>query len=264
MARQTARLVWFPTPGEVARGQSKTTTPKPYDHMNADIIRKLEMLKRVNTFILENPITPTIIRATAAHAEIVTSITALETAAASQDTGLGEAGSGVDVRVTTSTALRQYLRNVARTGRSLEVDHPGISATFQLPASGSYPALIARTRSIIAAATPIQAAFVEAGLSATFLSDLQALLTAFETATGQKHAGGITRSEGTTTLNVVAVQGVRAVRRLDASVRNQHRTVPGKIAAWTQASHIERAPRRKDTPAPTSAPAPAPAEPPQT
>jgi hypothetical protein len=92
--------------------------------------------------------------------------------------------------------LREYLKNLGRTARTLENDHPGISPTFRLPESGSYPALIAKTEAVIAAATPLQAAFVDTGLPATFPTELQALLTAFENATNQKHDGSITHGEG--------------------------------------------------------------------
>ena len=76
---------------------------------------------------------------------------ALEAAARDQTAGLGASEGGVDLRVTTAGELREYLKDVNRTARTLESDHPGISPTFRLPKSGSYPALIARGRAIIEA-----------------------------------------------------------------------------------------------------------------
>jgi hypothetical protein len=212
--------------------------------MTADTIRKLDMLKRVNRFIVEHSTTSTVPRAAAAHAEVVTIITALEAAARDQATGLGESEGGVDLRVTTARELREYLKDVNRTARALETDHPGISPTFRLPKSGSYPALIARARAIIEAATPIQASFVDAGLPPTFLAELQSLLTAFENATSQKHDGRIARVLGTATLKAKANLGVNAATNLDACVRNHFRGNPEMLAAWAHARRIERAPRR--------------------
>jgi hypothetical protein len=212
--------------------------------MTANTNRKLDMLKRVKRFILENPITPAIPRLTAAHTEVVNTITALETAAENQVAGSGQSEGGVDVRVTKARELREYLKNVGRTARALEKDHPGISPTFRLPRSTSYPALIAKTQAVIAVATPLEADFVDAGLPATFLTELQALLTAFENATNQKHEGGITQVQGTAALKAKANLGVKAATRLDASVRNHFRGNPEMLAAWKHARRIEKAPVR--------------------
>jgi hypothetical protein len=222
--------------------------------MNAKSTRKLDMLKRVDRFIVEHPITPAIPRLTAAHTEVTTIITALEAAAANQITGSGQSEGGVDLRVTTARDLREYLKNVGRTARMLEKDHPGISPTFRLPRSGSYPALLAKGQAIIAAATPLQADFVDAGLPATFLTELQALLTAFENATNQKHEGGITRVLGTAALKAKANLGVKAATDLDACVRNHFRNSPEMLVAWSHARRIERAPVRSDET--TTSPAP--------
>jgi hypothetical protein len=230
--------------------------------MNAKTTRKQDMLKRVNRFILENTITPAIPRLTAAATEVTNVITALETAAQNQVAGSGQSEGGVDVRVTTARDLRNYLKNVNRTARILETDHPGISPTFRLPASGSYPALIAKTQAIIAAATPLQAAFVDAGLPGTFLTELAALLTAFQNATNQKHDGGITQVLGTAGLEATASRGVKAARDCDACVRNHFRNNPEVLAAWAHARRIEKDPVRNSestTPPASSSGAPAPA-----
>jgi hypothetical protein len=129
----------------------------------------------------------------------------------------------------------------------------GISPTFRLPRSGSYPALMASAQAIIAAATPLQAAFVDAGLPGTFLTELAALLTAFQNATNQKHDGGITQVQGTAALNAKANLGVKAARDCDACVRNHFRNNPEMLAAWTHARRIEKAPVRSDAQTPAAA-----------
>jgi hypothetical protein len=202
------------------------------------------MLKRVTRFILENTITPPIPRLTAAATEVTNVITALETAAQNQVAGSGQSEGGVDLRVSTARDLRAYLKNINRTARALETDHPGISPTFRLPASGSYPALIATAQAIVAAATPLQAAFVDAGLPATFLTELGVLITAFQNATNQKQDGGITQVLGTAALKAKADLGVKAAKDCDACVRNHFRNSPEMLAAWAHARRIERAPNR--------------------
>src|SRR5436190_15195601 len=111
--------------------------------MNANTIRIQDMLKRSVRFILDNPITPAIPRLTAAHTEVTNVITMLEAAAQNQVSGFGRSAGGVDLRDVYARQLRAYLKDVNRTARTLEEEHPGIRPTFRLPRTDSYPALIA-------------------------------------------------------------------------------------------------------------------------
>jgi hypothetical protein len=218
--------------------------------MNAYTTHVLDMLKRIVRFFLDHPITPALPRATAAHAEVVTTITALEAAAQNQTSGTGEAAGGVDLREVYARDLRNYLKEVNHTARTLESEHPGISPTFRLPKSGSYPALIASAQSIIAAATELQDSFVDAAMPATFITDLNALLTAFVTATAQKHDGRIDQVIGTAALKAKASLGIIAATRLDACMRNHFRTNPEVLAGWKHARHVERSSSGSTTPTP--------------
>ncbi len=214
--------------------------------MNTDIRLEMDMLKGVSRFCLDHPITPALPRATAAIAEVNTTITALEAAAQLQIGGLGERASGVGLRESTSRDLRAYLSDVNRTARTLE-DHPGIAPTFRLPRSGGYAALVASAQNIIATATPLSEEFVAAGLPATFLTELGALLTAFQTATSQKNGGKISSALGTATLKAKARLGILAAQKLDACVRNHFRGQPEIIAAWKVARKIARGSRGSTT-----------------
>lgn len=213
--------------------------------MDTNTLFKLDMMKNSHGFILENPITPPVPRATAAQASLFASITALEAAAQKQTGGEVEAEGGVDLRALTARALRDYLKGINRTARAVEEDHPGIRPIFRLPRSGSYPALKATADNVVIKATELQTAFVEAGLPATFLTDLGALVTAFEEALETKQGGSRSRVEGTAALKIHARAGLKSATVLDACVRNHFRDQPALIAAWTHARHIERAPRRQ-------------------
>jgi hypothetical protein len=41
-----------------------------------------------------------------------------------------------------------------------------------------------------------------------------------------------------------------AVRTLDGIVKNKYTNNPGKLAAWLSASHVEKAPKKKENPTP--------------
>jgi hypothetical protein len=215
--------------------------------MNITINHTLDMLKRVSRLDQDFPITPALPRATAAIAEVNTTITALEAAAQNQTGGASQQAGGVDLRKVYSRDLKAFLKEVNRTARTLEPEHPGIRPTFRLPKSGSYPALVASAQSIIEAATPLSAAFEAAGMPATFLTDLQAMLTAFTNATGQKHNGGITRVVSTAALKAKASLGIIAADKFGACFRNHYRLQPEMIAAWNFARRIAR---RSTPPAP--------------
>ena len=220
--------------------------------MNITINHTLDMLKRVSRLDQDYPITPALPRATAAATAVNTIITALEAADQKKTGGENIATGGVDLRKSYAVDLKSFLKEVNRTARTIEPEHPGIRPTFRLPRSGSYPALIASAQSIIEAATPLSADFEAAGMPATFLTDLQALLTAFQGATSQKHNGGITRAVNTAALKAKASLGILAADKYGACFRNHYRTQPEMIAAWNFARHIAR----RSTPPATQPPSP--------
>jgi hypothetical protein len=84
-------------------------------------------------------------------------------------------------------------------------------------------------------------------MPATFLADLQALLTAFQGATAQKHTGGINRVMSTAALKAKSSLGIIAADKLGACMRNHYRLQPDMIAAWNHARRIERAARHATT-----------------
>ncbi len=45
-------------------------------------------------------------------------------------------------------------------------------------------------------------------------------------------------------------EGMVIVRNLDGIVKNKYANDPGKLAAWISASHVEKAPKKKETPTP--------------
>ena len=210
--------------------------------MTLKIVRRLDMLKRIVAFLAKFHL-PLPRDADALNA-IAAIIATLEAAAQNQVGGSGNAAGGVDLRETISRELRAYLKDVNRTARTLDSDHPGMRPVFRLPKSGSYPALLATARNIIAVATSMEASFLAAGMPETFLSELNDLLAAFENATQRKHVGGIARSLGTAGLKLQADLGVIAATKLDACVRNYFRRQPEILAAWTSARHIQRDPVR--------------------
>lgn len=225
--------------------------------MNIAVTYTFEMLERIESFMLKHVIP--LPRATAARAEVLATINALRTAAKSQTGGRNQSAGGAQLRESCWRALRQVLREINRTARTLEAEHPGIRATFRLPRTRSFPAQTTSAKAIIAAATPIKDSFVAAGLPETFLTEVTTVLAAFEAATAQKHGGKIAQVAATAALKAEAARGIQAATKLDACVRNHFRHQPEILAAWTHARHIQRGRSRPRPTSPPPAPAPAPA-----
>jgi hypothetical protein len=219
--------------------------------MNLHITRVSDMFERVDRFLAERAIIPAIAKITAAHALIVTILTALRAAGLNQTSGLGDFTGGVDTRESLQKDLRDFLRYVNRTGRMLDQQHPGIAGIFRLPRSASNAQLLAAATAIEAKATELEPEFVACGLPASFLTELADLIDAFHDATALKHDGRILRGGSTADLKAKASAGIAVARELDICVRNHFRGNVEALAAWTIARHIQRGPRRpEETPPP--------------
>ena len=209
--------------------------------MQTITINTQSMLKGVRRFILENPMTPPNVEVTALATNVDDAIDAIDEAASDQSGGMGEVAGAIVTKAEKAKDLRDYLKDVGLVARSLDHDaHPGVAARFVLPRSNSYPKLAAYARTAIEEATAIQAHLIARGLSATFLADLTALLTAFEAGEESKIGGLQTQVGGTTGLVYRARVGLRAATKLDAIFRAYFRNDPVKLAVWKHARHVER------------------------
>jgi hypothetical protein len=216
------------------------------------------MMKSVSRFILEHPIAPPNVRVTALNGEITAAITAIEAAATNQLDGSGEASGGVAARRDIYRDLRDYAKDVCRVARSLDATaHPGIAEQFVLPRSKAYTVFIAFVQAMIGNATPLEAELIAHGLPATFLADLNALITAFESGTNAKLDGQQTQVGGTSGLLYRASLGLEACIKLDAIIRAHFRNDPVMLDIWTHARHIQAAPQPEE---PGTIPPPSPGE----
>ncbi len=94
-------------------------------------------------------------------------------------------------------------------------------------------------------ATPLKNQFIEYGLPADFLEDLQSDIAAFEQAASGKSTATGEKVSATASIGNAVQNGLEGLRRLQAIVPNKYRDNPAKLAAWTSAGHIERAAKKK-------------------
>lgn len=174
--------------------------------------------------------------------------TELDAQAARQSSGRSSARQGTTTRQEGRENLREDLDAMSRTALAMGEDVPGLEDKFRRPrGSISDQALLAIARAAALDAPAFEASFIEYGLPADFLEDLNADIAAFETAINAQESGRRGHVTATAAIDEIIERGMKIVRRLDAIVRNRFRDDPARLAAWLSARHVERAPRRRKT-----------------
>lgn len=141
--------------------------------------------------------------------------------------------------------LREDLRAINRTARALAVDDEDIAELFRMPYGGSEQNLLTAARAFLTNASPHKSRFIEFGLPADFLEDLQTDITDFEQAASDKGTAVGGQVAATASIGNAVKNGLEALRRLRAIVPNIYRNDSAKLAAWTSASRVEKTAKKK-------------------
>jgi hypothetical protein len=136
--------------------------------------------------------------------------------------------------------LREDLAVLVRTVRAIAQDKPGLDDRFRVPRGNNDQNLISAARAFSTDAAPYADEFVRHELPADFLAQFADKIKQFEDAVNEQFRGTTAQVTATAAIDEAIENGMGAVRRLDAIVRNKFRDDPSVLAAWTSASHIER------------------------
>jgi hypothetical protein len=172
-------------------------------------------------------------------------INGLDEHATTQVSGLNTAQQGTSGKAAARDELRRDLEAINRTARIMAFDTPGLEDKFRLPPKLKDQELLNTARAFAVAAQPLAAEFTRRGLPANFLADLTSDIETFEQAIERKTEGRAAHVAATAAIDDLIEDGVRHLRQLDTVVRNIFADDPATLAAWTSASHVERAPRTK-------------------
>jgi len=167
--------------------------------------------------------------------------------AADETSARGDARQGTASRAQARATLRQALEDIRDTARVLATDIPGLDDKFRLPRSNNDQELLHTGRAFLADATPLKAQFIAHEMPEDFLEDLQALVSAMETAISNQSSGVSNHVAASAAMDDAFSRGIDLTRKLDPIVRNKYADNPAVLAEWTSASHTERAPRRAKT-----------------
>jgi hypothetical protein len=166
-------------------------------------------------------------------------------AGTSQDYGRGAFQGASAQRMQLQMALRSDMSRIAAIAKVLDpAEYPGAAERFRVSGTKSYTALQSRARAFIDAIEPMKQAFLDHGAPADFDARLADLTTALEAAGERKYRCLHRQMEGTARMEESARRGVKAVRVLNAIVRQRLKDDPELLGVWKAAQHIERPPKR--------------------
>jgi hypothetical protein len=171
--------------------------------------------------------------------------------AASQTASSGASRQGTATREQARLAVREDLKAISGTAAVMSDKFPGLDEKFRLPREDNDQDLMSAGNAFIAEATPIAADFIAHEMAADFLDDLRADLQALEDSMSAQSAGKGHRIAAGAAIDQLIDNGVAAVRKLNAIMKNKYANNPAVLAQWVSASHTERDPRHKGAPSST-------------
>lgn len=168
---------------------------------------------------------------------------------------LGEKRAAQEGKEETREEVVNVLRDFARAAIGIGSEVPGLSAQFRVPDNRSDDNLIAAATAFYDASAPHEAKFEEL-LGDKCRTELTKKRDAFMAARAEWDSAVAEHAGAVGALDALFREMMSLSRKRDAIVRLKYRNDPGKLAAWTVASHLERAPKRSAEPEPTPTPNP--------
>lgn len=212
--------------------------------MDSSETRRYEMFVRVRQFGADNAADfPRGSVGAAQFAVIADEIAKIEAASAGQAAGSGGAKQDFATKETARENLREAVYEIVRTARSMKYQFDGIDAKFRMPPSLSDQKLLATARAFYEESLDYDADFLSYGLPDAFRADLQSDIDAFDASMNPTGTSIDRQVAATAEIGEAVRRAMTARRILEGVVQNRYRSNVGKLAAWTSASHIERADR---------------------
>lgn len=217
--------------------------------MNERDIKQNERFIRAVVFKDDNlAIISTSQKALECFADIAAAIIALETESANQLKGSTDSKKEHSTKNTAREHLREYLQTILRTANAVDYEIPNFSKEFVFPKNRTDQELLTSARVTLPKVVANKQIFIKYGLEAEIISDLEAEINAFE-ATLMTSASAVgMKVTATSEIGEAVKKGSIGLRVADAIIKNLFRDNPSKLAAWTAASHLERAAKRRKEP----------------
>ena len=168
-----------------------------------------------------------------------------------QASGGGQKKAGIKSKAVAYILLHDDLAAIADGAHSLVLlGIAGLDGKFLMPRNHGAQDMLTAGRAFAADAVAYTAQFISVGLPATFITQLNTDIGAFETAISAKGAGVAAQGGATGGIEDTTHKAAVALHVLNTVVRNKYKNDPAKLAEWAIASHVE-----KHTPVPHAKPA---------
>ena len=217
--------------------------------MNDDVRRRYEMQVRVVQFGTDNAGDFSGLGTTTFN-ELGVLVSNTESSSAAQQSGFGESAQQFEIKDTARENLRDEMAAISRTAKSMEYAFDGISNKFRFQRNMPDASMLAKARAWETELLPYKSDFMDYGLDGSFINDLTAAADAFESTFSSTASATAEHVAATADETSNVRQGMIKVRVLDGIVKNKYANNPGKLAAWISASHVEKAPKKKEPPTP--------------
>jgi hypothetical protein len=205
--------------------------------------RRFNCVERVHYFGQKPELAPLTPKEVTLFAGVTASWTGLKAHDVAQGTGTRGFREGAAERRLLVGAIWAMNRRIADMAKSIaeEGEEPGIAEKFRLPRGNRTYQMVASTGLGFAnEAEPIKALFIERGMEATFVTDLRAMVTEFETAAGVRVGGLAVQITGTAGLAQLAREGLKFARLLRPLINEKLKAQPALQAAWQLASRVAK------------------------
>lgn len=199
--------------------------------MKKHTTRQYELFMRLRGFAAEHQ---GLFPAGSVGADALSELEAVVTEVTGQEVArVGATGEAVNSRAEARAALERTLNKVRQTASLLAAENPLAGDSFQ----GRIPrlndrALLQAARTYAADAAPLSAGFIQHGMPATFMVDLQSEIEAFANALDRRQQGRATIGEAHNRIRAAIGRGQLAARRLDAYLANTLEHDDPLLAAW--------------------------------
>lgn len=163
-------------------------------------------------------------------------------------TGIGNREAAQEMYEDRRDEIIDLLETAELAAEIVDDDIEGTAARFK----NNYPRpdhiLIARCTAVFNNSEPIKAEMNEAGFTSAMRARLPLARDEFQQAAAAHDTSKERHAAATGGLNDSFRKAMALSKRRDKRIRMKYRNNPAKLAAWTVASHLNRAPKRKDNP----------------
>jgi hypothetical protein len=209
--------------------------------MDDKIRRNLEMGMRVRDFgATHSSLSPAGSRGAELLAALGPLLERLDTLAAAQASGVTAAREATKAKASARTKLKDSLTGIQLTAEGLNGKMPGVVDKFRLPNKITEQSLLASGRAFAKDALPLKAEFIILEMPASFITDLDADITHFETKLTDARTAKDARIAATADMQSVMAQVLEIIKELRAYMRNKLRDDDGLLNAWQAASRVEK------------------------